>query len=201
MHKQSGFTLLELLVAITIFAVVSAVSYGTLIRVIDQDEHLEQERKYWQRLASALLRLEDDLAYVVPRRVRNNNGIFTVAFFGQPVDSRAVSPPSLEFTRTGQWILETSRTPGMQHVAYRVKDNELLREVWPSLDRAPTDRPRSTVLVSGIEQFDLRFLSADGKWLNRWPATDGGDTVPIGVELVLKTVGRPSVRRVYIVNG
>lgn len=201
MHKQRGFTLLELLVAITIFAVVSAVSYGTLIRVIDQDEHLEHERKYWQRLASTLLRLEDDLAYVVPRKIRDNNGILTVAFFGQPVDSRAISPPSLEFTRTGQWTLETSRTPGMQRVAYRVKDNDLLREVWPNLDRAPTDHPRSTTLISGIEQFDLRFLSADGKWLDRWPATGAGDTAPNGVELTLKTIGRPPVRRVYIVNG
>lgn len=201
MRKQSGFTLLEIMVAITIFAILSAISYGTLIRIIDQDEHIEQERKYWQQLATALVRLEDDLAYTIAREVRSNNGIRVAAFLGRQVDSRAVSPPSLEFTRTGLWILETSETAGLQRVAYRVKDNKLLRQVWTNLDRAPTDAPRSTTILNEVEQLDLRFLSAGGKWRHHWPNVPGDKALPIGVELIVKTKNRPSIRRLYIVNG
>ena len=199
--QQQGFTLFELLVAIVIFAVVSAVSYGTLIRIIDQDEHLEGERRYWQQVTLALTRLEDDLAFASPRKVRDASGLPLAAFYGRPVDSRELSPPSLEFTRTGQWTLATSQAPGLQRIAYRLREGELLREVWASLDRAPVDQPLSVPLIKDVEQFELRFYDTGNQWNATWPTEENSPALPVGVELTIKTHGREVIRRLFLVNG
>jgi len=198
---QKGFTLFELLVAIVIFAVVSAVSYGTLIRIIDQDAHLEQERRYWQQLALVLTRIEDDLAFASPRRIRDVSGFPVAAFNGRPVDDREVSPPSLEFTRTGGWTLDTSRAPGIQRIAYRVREGELRRQVWSSLDRAPVEEPSSIILITDVEQFDLRFYDSGKQWVPGWPVEENGAALPLGVELTIKISNREAIRRLFIVNG
>lgn len=199
--RQRGFTLFELLVAIVIFAVVSAVSYGTLIRIIDQDTHLEGERRYWQQLTLALTRLEDDLAFASPRKIRDVGGYALAAFYGRPVDSRELSPPSLEFTRSGQWTIAAGRAPGVQRIAYRLYDGELRRQVWSSLDRAPTDQPVSVVLIRDVEQFDLRFYDSGNQWNAVWPPEENSPGLPTGVELTVKIRGREAIRRLFVVNG
>jgi general secretion pathway protein J len=199
--QQSGFTLLELLVAISIFAIISVISYGTLIRVIDQDERLERERRYWQVLGSSLVRLEEDLAFAVPRSIRDAGGFPVPAFIGQPVDDRAVSPPSLEFSRLGSWITQTSTTPALQRVAYRVRDGELLREIWPSIDRAPVDQARSFVLIKDVELFELRFYDGRTPWQDRWPLKENQDALPRGIKLTLKIKNREPIQRLFLVNG
>jgi general secretion pathway protein J len=199
--RQSGFTLLELLVAISIFAIISAISYGTLIRIIDQDEHLELERRYWQTLGTSLIRLEEDLAFTIPRSIRDSGGFPVPAFTGQPIDDRAVSPPSLEFTRAGSWRLQTDTTTGIQRIAYRVKNNELLRQVWPTLDRGPVDQPRSFVLLNDVELFELRFLGSNLSWSDHWPLEENKEVLPRGIELKLKTVNRETITKYFVVSG
>ena len=199
--RQNGFTLIELLIAISIFALVSAISYGTLAQILEQRSRIEQERNHWRSLSIAMVLLEDDLSYAINRAVRNIDGTPVAAFVGQPADSRALSPPSLEFTRTGRWVLAHTSAPSVGRIAYRFQDNKLLREKWGELDRSPTSEPQSTVLLNGVEEISLRFLSPAGTWSTTWPVLPTKFALPAGVEIVIGFSENQSYRRLFVLNG
>ncbi|MBI3545467.1 MAG: prepilin-type N-terminal cleavage/methylation domain-containing protein, partial [Gammaproteobacteria bacterium] len=125
MKRGAGFTLLELLVAISIFALISAIAYGSLARFMTDRARLEAEHEFWQSLSLVFVRFEDDLSQVRDRRVRDLIGGFQASFRGQPTDTRATGEPSLEFTRGGVFSYDNGARSDLQHVGYRLVDGTL----------------------------------------------------------------------------
>lgn len=197
--RIAGFTLLEVLVAIAIFAIFSAMAYGGLLRVLDNRDRIEVERETWRELALGFQRIKDDLAQAIDRPVRDNDGSDLSAFRGQPTDIRALGDPSVEFTRAGLSATET-RGSGLQRVGYRLNENQLVRLHWPVLDRAPVTKPFATPILEGIEEFEVRFYH-DGAWLDRWPPQGQNITsLPRAVEVRLVHAGRGEFVRTFLVG-
>ena len=206
--RAAGFTLLEVLVAVGIFALFSAMAYGSLLRILDTRDRLESERDFWRTLSLSLIQVEDDLALARERTVRGPDGLTKLpAFRGQPVDSRALGEPSLEFTRGGQIVLGHGARSDMQRVGYQLRDGTLSRLVWPALDRPPVSEPRAAPLLEHVEELRVRFYAQPGGWVNAWPATTqtgaplAPDALPLAVELTLKIEGRGEIVRVFQVKG
>jgi general secretion pathway protein J len=204
--RAAGFTLLEVLVAVGIFALFSAMAYGSLLRILDTRDRLETERDYWRGLSISLMLVEDDLAQARPRSVRGIDGLPRNAFLGKPVDSRALGDPSLEFTRGGQMVLGDGVRSDMQRVGYRLSEGTLLRLVWPALDQPVVSEPSSVPLLEHVEELRVRFYAKTG-WVDSWPAsTQTGapspiNDLPLAVEVTLKIEGRGEIVRVFQVNG
>jgi len=206
--RASGFTLLEVLVAVGIFALFSAMAYGSLLRILDTRDRLETERDYWRTLSLSLMLIEDDLVHVRPRTVRSPNGLDVLpAFRGQPVDSRALGEPSLEFTRGGQIVLGDGARSDLQRVGYQLRDGELLRLVWPALDQPVVSEPRAAPLLEQVEEMRVRFYTKSNGWTSTWPAISQtgvappNDALPAAVEMTLKVKDRGDIVRVFQVNG
>jgi general secretion pathway protein J len=206
--RAAGFTLLEVLVAVGIFALFSAMAYGSLLRILDTRDRLETERDYWRTLSLSLMLIEDDLAQARQRTVRGPDGLTVLpAFRGQAVDSRALGEPSLEFTRGGQVVLGDGARSDMQRVGYQLREGTLSRLVWPALDQPVVSEPRAAPLLEHVEELHVRFYAQPGGWTDSWPAsTPTGapippDALPLAVELTLKIEGRGEIVRVFRVKG
>ena len=205
--RASGFTLLEVLVAVGIFALFSAMAYGSLLRILDTRDRLDTERDFWRTLSLSLMLVEEDLAQVRPRTVRGPDGLVRPAFRGQPVDSRALGEPSLEFTRGGQIVLGDGARSDLHRVGYQLREGTLSRLVWPALDQAVVSEPRAAPLLEHVEELRVRFYAQPGGWTNSWPATTqtgtpmGNTALPAAVELTLKIEGRGEIVRVFQVKG
>lgn len=205
--RAAGFTLLEVLVAVGIFALFSAMAYGSLLRILDTRDRLETERDFWRGLSMSLLLVEDDLAQARPRTVRGIDGLVRPAFRGQPVDSRALGEPSLEFTRGGQIVIGDGARSDLQRVGYRLREGTLLRLVWPALDQPTVSEPREAPLLEHVEELRVRFYAQLSGWVDSWPAITqtGAPTaniaLPLAVEVTLKIEGRGEIVRVFQVNG
>lgn len=205
--RSRGFTLLELLVAIGIFALVSAIAYGSLARFMDDRVRLDTEHEFWRGLSLAFSRMQDDLSEARERKIRDAIGVSLQptqpAFRGQPTDTRSTGLPSLEFTRGGVLTFDSGARSDLQRVAYRLTDDGILKRlVWPVLDPGPETKPQEQTLLTDVEDFRVRFYGPNGVWLDFWPAAGNvTDILPRGVEITLTLKGRGEFKRLFLVNG
>lgn len=201
MKRAHGFTLLELMVAIGIFALVSVIAYGSLDRLLGDRQRLDAEHEFWRTLSLTFARMEDDLSQARERSVRDAIGFPQPAFRGQPTDTRATGLPSLEFTRGGVLTFDSGPRSDLQRIAYRLVDGTLKRVVWPVLDQGPETKPQEQPLISHVEEFRVRFFSPAGVWLDQWPSEGISDVLPRGVEIKLTLTGRGEFTRLFLING
>lgn len=201
MKHGKGFTLLELLVAIGLFVLISAMAYGSLIRLMNDRARLESEHDFWRSLSLTFARFEDDFSQARERSVRDAIGFTQPAFRGQPTDTRAVALPSVEFTRGGVLSFGDEARTDLQRVGYRLVDNTLVRLTWPVLDLGPQTVPVETPVLKNVEEFRVRFYAPAGAWIDVWPAEGINEILPRGVEVKLKLTGRGEFTRFLLVNG
>lgn len=206
MKRPGGFTLLELLVALSIFAVMAAMAYGGLSSVIEARTQVDAALESNQRLQQTIFRLQSDLGQIAARGIRDEFGDSRPALIGD-------TDTALAFTRHG-WRnpLNESRSH-MQRVRYRLdEDNRLLRDHWRVLDRAQDSVPVETVLLEDVERLEWRFLNAAREWQGRWPPlTAGGppgnapgperDMLPIALELRLTMKNHGEIRQLFAIPG
>jgi general secretion pathway protein J len=203
LFRTSGFTLIEVLIAVAVFAIFSAMAYGGLMRLLDSRERVDAERVFWRETSLGFHRLKQDFSLARNRRIRDNDGTLKPdsAFKGQPTDPRAMGDPNVEFTRGGIFV-PNGFTADLQRVAYRVVDGNLVRFTWPVLDRAPLTQPAGTPILRDVEEFEVRFYQ-NGAWIDRWPPiVTAGNAPPLpgAVEVTIALKERGKYKRVFLVG-
>lgn len=193
-RTSAGFTIVELLVAVSVFAVVCLLAQRGLAQALRAGERLEGERAFRQGLSMAFLELEDDLRQARLRPVRDERGASVPALLGRP--PRPPLGSELELTRGGG-----GRELGeLLRVAYRLEGGALWRLSWRRLDRAPQDRPEARRLLRDVGALRLRYHGAAG-WSERWPTHGEPAELPRGVEVTLSVEGRGEFTRVFSIHG
>jgi general secretion pathway protein J len=187
--RPRGFTLLELIVVMAIFAVLSVMAYGGLSSVLTARERVLQSLERTTALQKAYLRLRNDLQQLRARPSRDP--------YGEPQPALALlHDGSVEFTRSGWRNPLAHPRSALERVAYRLDpEDRLMRTRWHAVDRAQNAPVSEVVVLDQVESLRWRFL--EGKeWREAWPpaaatATPALDAVPRAVELVLvlKDVG------------
>jgi general secretion pathway protein J len=191
-----GFTLLELLIAIAIFALLGLGTYRMLDTVLRTDAATRAQEQDLRELVRALAAFERDLLQAQPRPIRDRFGDVRPALVGEVLDSAAV-----EFTRSG-WRnpLGTPRAR-LQRVRWQLSGEQWQRRYWTVIDQAQDSQPQVQQALDGVIRFELRYLNQEGAWLEGWPASDGeqaerNEGLPLAVELVLEHRRYGELRRV-----
>jgi len=150
-QRQAGFTLLELLVAISVFTVLSIMAYGGLSTVINTKQHLEQSTVSFNALQNTLLLMGQDLLLANNRVIRDEFGSEQPAFFA-PLGQKDI----LTFTRSS---LVPSGVPEskLQRISYQLEDGKLYRVIWPVLDRMQSTTPYTQELLSDVKSVNLQM--------------------------------------------
>ena len=163
-QTRAGFTLVELLVAMAIFALFATMAYGGLSTVMQTRARTDAVSAQLTALQMAVMFIERDTGQIVPRPVRGQYGSEVPALFTFSGDEQV-----LEFTRTGYANPASRQRSHLQRVAWAFADHKLYRLSWPVLDRAPDSEPVREVLLDGVESVSWRFLDRSNRWHNQWP--------------------------------
>ena len=185
--KRAGFTLVEMLIALTIFGMITAAGVALLtltVRTQATSERLLDEVGALRR-AGALLTA--DLGQAAPRLSRDRDGRPRPAFIGAAGDGELL----LALVRGG-----TDEDP-LQRVEYRLREGRLERLAFDRIDGDARGVPLT--LLSGVRQVRLRFRDRDGAWQPVWNVTDP-TRLPRAVELVSDTETHGSVRELFLVG-
>ncbi|MDP2227622.1 MAG: type II secretion system minor pseudopilin GspJ [Moraxellaceae bacterium] len=192
-RATSGFTLLELLVAVAILALLATGAYKLLTSTLAVRETTQQHQQQRLALQKAFNLIQRDFQQAVQRPVRDEYGDAQPALYLPQANV-------VEFTRTG-WRNPMGETRSeMVRLRYRVENGELIRERWDMLDRVRTAAPQRLVLLDNVSDFRLRIYSGGG-WSSEWPlltanATERSNTpIPEGVEMEFRLEGKGMLRR------
>jgi len=160
--KNQGFTLLELLVAMVIFSLMSAMAYGGLYNVITGNEVIAAQEQRLKELQRTMMFLERDMRQIVPRPRATGFNEFSKSFeYG--LDSDGL----VEFSRAGNPNPIGLKRSSLQRVRYDLEDKTLIRKTWPIIDHIDLE-PNSTDLLKEIESFELRLLDKNNQWQENW---------------------------------
>ena len=186
---QRGFTLLEMLIALTIFAVMVLVAYRGLSSMLDAKLRLDAETTRWRELSLVMSRFGDDITQSVNRSYRDSTGNI------QPAMSGNQQPNTPEWPKFE--LVRADRDQGPFHVAYRLNEGRLEMELWDALDLAPRAQPVVHLMLEHVERFDVEFMDNALTWQPVWPVVGSPAALPRAVRITLQQAGQGAVQRVY----
>jgi general secretion pathway protein J len=166
MKRPAGFTLIEILAALVIFAIMAMLSYRALAAVLDSREQLNAETQKWRDCALFFARVEQDLQGLLNRPVRNADDIIAPPF---AVNPDALAEAMLALTRSG-FAQADGVLAAPQRVGYRLREGRVELLLWPHPDMAPRTVPQVFPVLTHVADFSIRALDAHGNWQTRWPA-------------------------------
>ncbi len=189
--RNCGFTLLEVLVAISIFAVIGLGANKMLRTIIETHEITSARNESIVSLARVFTTFERDFTQIVPRGIRDE--------YGEVMEPLLVGTGRypVELTRTGWNNPAHLKRSNLQRVAYELDDKVLTRHFWLVVDRAQDSRPISQEILPDVEDFRITLLDLEGKGKTNWPDFDSDTALPQAVEVILETKQMGEIRRVY----
>ncbi len=201
MKSYRGFTLLEMVVAISIFSLIAIISYSSLNRFLDQRDWIEERNETLQQIQIAYLIMSRDFRRISPRTVRNGFGDTEPLFIaGTSFTSVGLVNGEVIRLTTYNQSDPLSGLTNQVRVAYRLEGNDLLRVSWPVLDRGQDTPEIRLLLMSGIQSLQVKVFDASEmpvKTLNSWSGSQG---LPDGIDIKLTLADERSFQWIFEVQ-
>ena len=202
-QRLRGFTLVELIVALFVSAVMFAIGYGALMQATQQRDGIRLAQDELANLQRAVRLLTLDITQITPRPITDTLGRGELAaVIGADGSGRV-----LALTRGGEGDARASGRPALRRVEYRLEQGQLQRLSWPVLDPIAGVQPRVRVLLRDVRLIEFRFLDNDGQWSAVWPKPSVSATPPTlrqrprAVEMRIETARDGVLRRVWEIPG
>ncbi|TWX70697.1 type II secretion system protein GspJ [Colwellia demingiae] len=194
---QQGFTLLEVLIAIAIFSVVSLASFTIFDTVLRGDENSKARSERQNELQRAFLLMERDFTQIAKRTMRINGEAPSSRFLQTSDDSFLADEQAIAFVRNG-WTNPGLLLPrgDMQSVAYRLVDETLERLHYNFVDAVVGQEPRIRPLITQVTSLSFEFYDGS-KWQKAW----SGKTLPQAIAIEIETLDYGLIRRQFLVAG
>ncbi len=181
--NDRGFTLVELVVALFVFALLASAGTALLSVSIKSQSAIKQALSRDAESGRVVAILSADLAQAAPRPVRGRDGAVQPAFVGRDGAGQGVI---LAYVRSDAALV--------QRVSWRRENGVLIRESTQAVDGDAA--PWQSVIARDISQFQLRYRYK-GEWSRDWSPTRK-DALPQAVEIVMTKGGGAPLRALFL---
>jgi len=197
MKHSRAFTLLEMIVAIGIFAVIAVVSYGSLNRFLDNRDVLQAEIVMMKQLQLAFSLLEQDMHFMSPRIVRDEYGDPEPLLIVNNID---VAGELLRFT-TARRSVSLPGVSTLQRTSYRWENGDFIRVNWQVLDRDQDAVESKHLLLSDVDNVRVNVLTSEEESTQTASTWDAAEKLPDGIEWQIQMADGKQYRRVFDIKG
>jgi general secretion pathway protein J len=190
--RARGFTLLELLVALFITAILFAMGYGSLSQALTSRKEVEEQSARLTAVQQAMRVIEQDLELMQPRPARDplGNGYEAALVVSQNAasgtsgtsdtngtsgssstsgTSMSQSGPLLTFTRGGWANPAGLPRSELQRVSYLLRDGQLVRQYLPVMDTTAATTVVERVLLDQVQAVSFQYMDESFAWSSLWP--------------------------------
>lgn len=203
--RQQGFTLMEVLIAVTITAVIGIGVWQMMSSVIISRDRVDDVAEDFEALQKTFLLIERDVTQIVNRPIRNIYGDY------EPALSSRSDAFDLVLTHQGWRNPLGAKRSELQRSAYEFTGDELRRRYWVEVDQGQDEESRDLLLVSDVTDFEVRFMDQERGWVGNWPPEDVGTSgtsentnrspqlpMPLGIELTLTHSRFGELKRIFL---
>ena len=197
MNNNRGFTFIEMLLAVAIFALVGLASVAVLDSVTRSDEASRAGTLRLQQLQRAMMLLDRDFWQISARQIRVNGEAPVAQTLAGAVNWIESDDDGITFSHAG-WT-----NPGMvlarsevQLVGYRLKERQLQRLYYLYPDAVTGTEPNVQPLLDDIDELKFRYLiKEDGQeqWKEFWDQANW----PLAVKMTFKSPQFGTIERIF----
>ena len=160
-HSQSGMTLLEVLVAMTLMVIISAIAYASLNGLIDAKIHTDEVAKDIRQELLTSQQLNKDIHAMINREAKNEFGEVRPAVSGRY--------SFIEFSRNGHVNPLNQHRSDLQRVQWLVRDNQLFRRSNNLLDIGSFPQWRMRKYMDNVVELNISYTNIAGQESRVWP--------------------------------
>ena len=200
--STGGFTLMEVLIAITILAIVLAIVYGSFVqtrRVISSAEASVSELR---GVRAAFNRLTRDINMAFVTKPPGSNTDNPTIFVGTDDYAYGYANDSIDFTAFSNNIRKKdAKESDQMEVGYYIKRNfegksVLMKREKRRVDSSPLYGGKSFEISEDIVGLNFRFLEKE-TWLDNWDSRVSNTLIPEAVEITIIIKDIKEVERSY----
>ncbi|MDR3492523.1 MAG: type II secretion system minor pseudopilin GspJ [Gammaproteobacteria bacterium] len=189
-----GFTLLEILIAIFIFTIISIIITQALHAALNTQSSTEKSAARMRDLQMTTLLISRDLEQIIDRPIINAERAQEASLIG--------SSQKIIFTHGGvtnpQGELLRST---LQRTQYSLLKEHLIRTTWEVLDQAPETKAQDRELMGSIQKLDFSYLDQEGHFSSSWPAANNTTPLPKAIRITLTISNWGTFSQLYLISG
>lgn len=202
-HKSrnvSGFTLIEVMIAILIMAMIAVMTSQSFTVAISSSEATQEAIDRMAKVDRVWVLFETDLRNAIPAMPRVSRDKPIPPVFIEPSDDYRLTILRAGYANP----LKLPRTE-MVRVGYRFEDSVLWRDTWINIAENDEREAKPQIVMEGLEDIFIKALPdnnrasvAAGPWHERWPQSGQPPSkLPAAIEITLVTEDFGEIKRVY----
>ncbi len=201
--KQHAFTLLEIIVAMAIAALIGVAALSLLDNATEASQDIKERGDRYNQIERALLFISNDIQQLAPRKFRDEFGDKK----NNLISDDSIGKTHLSFTRLGRRNPAQLARSNLEKLTYLVEDETLQRISFAYPDGMNADQGLNRTLLDAVESLKVNFYDGE-QWNDYWPIDDGQieqastnvSTLPVAIRISLKLKDLGLVERLFLLS-
>ena len=196
---KRGYTLLEVLVALTVFAILATITASAMYNAFNTRERVNIQANQLNTLQMTMVLLMRDTQQIIERSVFGDEMHLFPPFIGES--------KYIEFTRAGDVnpgaIAQKST---LKRVGYVCTGKKLIRRSWENLDIPLRKIYQDKVVLDNLEQCSFAYLSNSRQILSEWRSyavqqNQKKETLPLAIQFTLTVAAWGDMNLLFVIPG